>query len=280
MLTATLLALAAAALHATWNLLIKTSGDRLLASWGQFLFGAILFLPVVLVAGWPERAAWPFLGISAVIHVLYVEGLARAYQHGEFSLAYPLARGGGAMVAAIGGTLFLDDTLGVPSWAALAVVAVGLGSMVRPNAGRSALGWATFTALVIGSYSTIDAAGSKHSSNGFVYGVALTICSATMLSVWGVARGRGPAFVATWRGAWRLYVVAGVALTSAYSLVLVAVRIPGVSAGYVFTLRESSVVLGALAGWLLLKESMGRARLLSSVVVLLGMIGLVLAKGV
>ena len=37
--------------------------------------------------------------------------LARAYGAGDFSLAYPLARGGGAMVAAIGGVAFLDDQL-------------------------------------------------------------------------------------------------------------------------------------------------------------------------
>ncbi len=279
MLTATLLALAAAALHATWNLLIKTSGDRILASWGQFVFGAMLFIPVVVAIGWPERSAWPFLGASALIHVLYIEGLAKAYQHGEFSLAYPLARGGGAMIAAIGGTLFLHDQLGVWAWIALIVVAIGLGSMVRLSAGRKALGWASATGVVIGIYSTVDAAGSQRSSNGFAYGVALTMCSAVVLSIWCVALGRGPAFLATVRTEWSRYAVAGVALTAAYSLVLVAVRIEGVDAGYVFTLRESSVVLGALAGWLLLKESMGRTRLLSSVVVLAGMIGLVLTKG-
>ena len=53
MLAATLLALGSAALHATWNLLVKVSRDRLLAGWGQFLVGGILFAPVLLITGPP-----------------------------------------------------------------------------------------------------------------------------------------------------------------------------------------------------------------------------------
>ncbi len=279
MLYATLLTLAAALLHATWNLIIKTSGDRLLAAWGQFVGGAVLFLPVVLFAGWPNRSTWPFLAASSAIHVLYVEGLARAYHHGDFSFAYPLARGGGALVAAIGGAIALDDRLPARAWIALGVVALGLGSLVRPSTGRVAIAWAGFTALVIGTYTVIDASGARRSSNGFVYGVAVTIGAAVMLSIAGIVSGRGSEFVASWRVEWKRYAVSGVALTSAYSLVLVAVRLPGVQVGYVATLRESSVVLGALAGWLLLHEAMGRARLASSAIVLVGMIGLVVAKG-
>jgi drug/metabolite transporter (DMT)-like permease len=72
---------------------------------------------------------------------------------------------------------------------------------------------------------------------------------------------------------WRQYVVSGLFLTTAYALVLVAVRFAPV--GYVATLRESSVVLGALFGWLVLGESLGGRRLVSALVVTAGLVGLV-----
>ncbi|MCZ7535677.1 MAG: EamA family transporter [Acidimicrobiia bacterium] len=276
MLTATLLALVAAALHASWNLLMKTSDDRELAAWGQFLAGGIIFLPVLVVAGVPDRAAWPYLVASGLIHVLYVEGLVRAYHHGDFSLAYPLSRGGGALTAAVGGAILLDDTLRVPSWIALGIVAVGLGSLVQRGATRASLGWAALTAVVIGSYTLVDTAGARRTSNGFAYGVALTICAAIALSAVGMARGRGADLVATLRRSWWRYLASGLCLTGAYSLVLVAVRFAPV--GYVATLRESSVVLGAYAGWALLGERLALRRLASALVVTAGLVALVATR--
>ena len=69
---ATGLALGAAALHAVWNLLIKTAVDRDLAAWGQFVFGGLALLPVLVVTGAPTVAAWPFIAVSAIVHVFYV----------------------------------------------------------------------------------------------------------------------------------------------------------------------------------------------------------------
>ena len=273
MLTATVLALVAAVLHASWNLLIKTSDDRELAAWGQFAAGGLLFLPVLVVAGFPDRAAWPYLAASGLIHVAYVEGLVRAYHHGDFSLAYPLSRGGGALTAAVGGAVLLDDALKAAAWAALCVVAVGLGSLVQRGASRASLGWAALTALVIGTYTLIGTAGARRTDNGFAYGVALTICAAVALSGVGLARGRGGALVATIRTSWSRYLLSGLCLTGAYSLVLVAVRFAPV--GYVATLRESSVVLGAFAGWVLLGERLARRRLVSALVVTAGLVALV-----
>lgn len=279
MVAATLLALAAAALHAGWNLIVKTSADRELAAWGQFLAGSLLFLPILLYVGLPPGPAWWFLIASGLVHLVYVEGLVRAYHHGDFSFAYPLARGGGALVGALLGAALLDDNLEPMAWAALAVVAAGLISLVRPGATRASIGWASFTALIIGGYTAIDTAGVRRVGEGadrrFAYGIALTVCAAAALTVVGIARGRGGELASMIRTRWPLVLLSGLCLTGAYSLVLVAVSIPGVDLGYVATLRESSVVIGALVGWVLLKERLGGARLVSSVVVLAGMIWLI-----
>jgi drug/metabolite transporter (DMT)-like permease len=272
-LTATVLALAAAALHAGWNLVIKVSAARDLATWGQFLAGGLLFAPLLLFTGLPEGRAWPFLVASAIVHVAYVYGLISAYHHGDFSLVYPLARGGGALVAALVAAIALGDNLGAGEWAALAIVAAGLASLVRPGAPRTELAFAGATAVVIGTYTVIDAAGARRTTNGFAYAVTLTVLSAVALSVVGVARGRLPAFAASVRPMWWRYVFSGLCLTAAYGLVLAAVRFAPV--GYVATLRESSVVIGAAIGWLWLHESLGRRRLVSSCVVTAGLVALI-----
>ena len=276
MALATVLALVAAGLHASWNLLIKTADDRELAAWGQFVFGGVALLPLVLVLGFPAVEAWPFLVASAVIHLLYVYGLVNAYHHGDFSLAYPLARGGGALVAALLGAAVLGDTLPVGGWIALSVVAIGLASLVRPGAPRAELGFALLTAAVIGTYTVIDTAGSRHTTDGFAYGIVLTAATGGVLTAAAIGRGRGRDIVRSARAGWRRHLVSGLCLATAYSLVLVAVRFAPV--GYVATLRESSVVIGALLGWLVLHERLGGRRLVSSVVVAIGLVGLVVFR--
>jgi drug/metabolite transporter (DMT)-like permease len=276
LVTATFLALGSAVLHAAWNLLVKTSENRLLAAWGQFLVGGLLFLPLVPLVGVPEAKAWPFLAISSVVHVLYTLALVRAYHHGDFSFAYPLARGGGALLAAIGGVVFLGDVLSAPAWLAIAIVVGGLASLVQPHVTRLALLWAGLTAATIGVYTTLDAAGARRSSSGLGYGIVLVLGAGIALSVWLLVAGHASEIGPALRVDWRRYLAGGVCSTLAYSMVLIGVRLAPV--GYVAALRESSVVLGAAAGWLLLHERLGRARVASSAVVAGGLVLLIAVR--
>jgi drug/metabolite transporter (DMT)-like permease len=100
------------------------------------------------------------------------------------------------------------------------------------------------------------------------------VASAVAISVVLLVRGRGPALVAAMPDGWRTWAVAGTCTAAAYSMVLVAMRTAPV--GYVAVLRESSVVFGAGIGWLVLHEPLGGRRLVSSAVVLAGLIGLVI----
>jgi drug/metabolite transporter (DMT)-like permease len=269
---ATFLALGSAALHAAWNLLVKTSSDRLLAAWGQFLVGGLLFVPLLPLVGVPGASALPFLAASSLVHVLYVVALTRAYQHGDFSFAYPLARGAGALIAAIGGVLFLADSLPALAWLAIAIVVGGLASLVRPQVGRIALLWAGLTAATIGVYTTLDAAGARRSS-GLGYGIAITLGAGLALSVTLLGSRQGSRIGPALRQDWRRFLVGGVCSTVAYSMVLAGARLAPV--GYVAALRESSVILGAGAGWLFLHERLGRARLASAGVVTTGLVLLI-----
>lgn len=262
-------------LHATWNLLLKTapSADRDLASWGLFLVGGTFALPVVVVLGGPGLAAVPWLAVSGMLHVGYVTFLVAAYDHGDFSLAYPLARGGGALVAAVGGYAFLGDHLPWPAWVAIAVVVVALVSLVGPSVSLDTVRDALLTGTAIGAYTLVDAHGSRLSADSVAYGLASTSTAAAGISVAFLVRGRGPALRAAWPEHRLRWSVAGTCTAAAYALVVVAVRHAPV--GYVAMLRESSVVLGALVGWRILHEPLGGRRLVSSCAILAGLLGLI-----
>ena len=285
MLAATVLALCAAALHTAWNLFVKTSADRDLAAWGQFLFAGVMVVPVLFVIGWPAGASYPFLVASALVHVVYVVALVQAYTHGDFSFAYPLARGGGAMVAALGGVVLLGDVLSPGAWVAILIVAGGLVSLIRPGTSRASIGWALLTAATIGTYTLIDAQGARESADAVQYGFALMPFVAVTVTAANIARGRTSAFVRTLPAAWWRYALAGGFVTVAYTLVLVAVRLPvtpgseqHVPVGFVAMLRESSIVMGAAIGWLFLHEKLGRHRLVSSIVIVTGLVLLIAAN--
>ncbi|QYG92575.1 EamA family transporter [Iamia sp. SCSIO 61187] len=299
MLAATLLALGSALVHASWNLLIKTSDDRALAAWGQFSAAAALALVGLVVVGFPGWAALPYLAGTAAVHIVYLESLVAAYTHGDFSLSYPLARGGGAVLAALGSTLVLDDRLPALGWLAIAVAAAGLVGLrgrgvpvaddvvlgdaadVSARAGRAgeraALGFALLTAACIATYTIVDSAGSRAGESGVAYGLASVAASGVAISVANVLRPSRRARAALLRRDWRRHLAGGVGTLVAYTMVLVAVRRAPV--GYVTMLRESSVVIGALVGWLVLGEGLGRRRLAASGVILAGLVLLVAAGG-
>lgn len=274
-----MLALGAAGLHTTWNLLLKTvrTEDRDLTSWGLFLVGGLLVVPVVLVRGGPGLAALPWLALSAVIHLGYVTGLTVAYRDGDFSLAYPLLRGSGALVAAIVGGVVLGDHLPPAAWFAISIVVVGLVALVGRGTRPTTVRDAVLTGVCIGAYTVVDAHGVRVSSDAIAYGLSTTIGPAVTLSLLFASRGRAPALRDAFQRHRIRWSVAGLSTAVSYAMVVVAARYTEV--GRIAVLRESSVVLGVLAGWLLLGETMGRRRLLASGIVVGGMVLLVLARG-
>lgn len=271
MVAATLLALAAAVLHAGWNLLVKQRGDRWMALWGMFFVAGVLALPVYVAMGGMPASGWAWAAGTAAVHIGYTVGLARAYDHGDFSISYPIARGGGALLAAIGGVVLLDDRLGVLSSIGLGVAVLGL-VLLATGQGHVRVGAALGVAATIGTYTLIDAEGSRRTGTN-AYAMAVYTATAASTTVWGLARGRRREMVRALRSSWPTFAIGGAASAVAYAFVLAAVRRAPV--GYVTALRESSVVLAALAGWKLLGEDRVRRRLAAAAVVLVGLVLLV-----
>ena len=274
MLAATLLSLAAAVLHAGWNLAIKQSGDRLTALWAQFVVAGALGAVALVVAGGIPSEGYLWAGLSGLTHVPYCVFLARAYGAGDFGMVYPIARGGGALLAGIGGILFLDDRIGWLGFAGLCIVAVGL--MALSTGGRlHQVTDALVVALTIGVYTVCDARGVRVTDTP-VYAAASFVSTAAFTSIACLAAGRLPLLRDAVRARWRQFVLAGIATAVTYTLVQIALRRAPV--GYVTALRESSVLLAAILGQRVLSETAGRRRIAAAGGVVVGLVVLVVGR--
>ncbi len=273
MLLATALALGAAVLHATWNLIVKQSGNRQMALWGQFTIAGsmcALILIVWSIVDSPPEVAWPWAIASGAMHVPYLMTLARAYNRGDFSMSYPIARGAGALAATIGGIVLLDDSLSTVSFIGVIVTVAGL--MVLASSGsRHSILPALAVSVTIGIYSVIDAHGARE-SNAIAYSMALLASAAVMVSLWALVT-NCKEMLPTLKRHGKILAFSGAASGVAYGMVLVALQYAPV--GYVAALRESSVVIAAFAGWKMLNEGDHRIRLTSAALVFVGLATLV-----
>ena len=274
MLTATLLALAAAVLHASWNLWVKQSGDRWIALWGQMTAGGCVCAVILIFTGWPSNLAWWPVLASGVIHVVYIGALARAYTIGDFSVTYPIARGAGALLAAIGGVLFLNDHFTALSVFGIVIAIAGI-LLLAGKADASHVKAALLVSLTIGAYSVVDGHGSRL-TGGNLYPLVLFVATAVSTSAAGIAMGRTRDMVTAMRSRAHWFVLAGSASALTYWMVLIAMQQAPV--GYVTALRESSVVIVALVGTRYLGESDMRRRVVAALVVVAGLAVLIAGR--
>eukprot|EP01036_Dinobryon_divergens_P006643 gene6643-8826_t len=171
--------IAGAAMHAGWNALLKTGGDRMgimaLIALGHGI-PAALALPFV---GPLHPAAWPFVIGSLILHVGYRVFLVKAYEMGDMSQVYPLARGSAPLLTALIGILALGEA--VRPLAVLGIVVIGAGIVLMSLKGSEdlkrmnghALMFALVTAGFICAYTLADGLGARAALNPHAYAAML-----------------------------------------------------------------------------------------------------------
>jgi sugar phosphate isomerase/epimerase len=105
------LALAAAFVHAAWNLLLSGSEDTHSATAVALLTGAIVFAPVAAITWRLEHSAWPYIAASSSLELLYLVLLATAYATAAMGFVYPIARGSAPVLVLVAGGLPGDRDL-------------------------------------------------------------------------------------------------------------------------------------------------------------------------
>jgi drug/metabolite transporter (DMT)-like permease len=270
------LLLLSAILHTTWNLLLKQTDDKYIATWWSVLAGSLVFLPVLFFTGLPARETWVLLIASVCVEVIYYALLSAAYNDSDFSLVYPLARGTAPAFIALWSVLFLGEALSPGGLAGLIIVVLGLlivgGSdlfLGREKPQEKGILLALTIALLISIYSTIDGAAVKQTSAlpyaVLVFFMAPVFSSPVILKRYGTQR-----LALVWKTNRNRLIFIGLLTVCAYLLVLAAYSIAPIS--YSGAIREVSVVLGAFAGWRFLNEKLGGWRLFGSAIIFIGIL--------
>ena len=267
--------LAAALLHASWNLVLKSSSERLVAASAQVALGGIAFVPILVWRGFPTEVL-PFLLASAVVEVGYIFALATAYDRADLSFVYPIARGSAPVLIAAGAFLGLSDRVTGLGWVALALICGGVLTIGLSAPTRRGAQWSLVTGFLIATYVTIDGAGVRRTSDALAYTAALFLLTATLLIPFALLmRGRTVVGLAL-KAEWKRQLLAGVASLGSYSLLLYASKSAPLS--LVSAARESGVLFATLLGWWFLDERVIRLRLAAAALIALGVVLLALSR--
>jgi drug/metabolite transporter (DMT)-like permease len=265
-ISALLLALAAAAVHATWNLLLSGEEDTHAASAVALVFGTLVFVPAALINWRIDSAAVRYVASSSALELGYLALLATGYSVAAMSFIYPIARGSAPVLVLAVGAIAVGATVSALAAVGVVFVAVGI-VLVRglSAAGRPRdLGLALAVGGCIAGYTLIDKHGVVHASPLtyllVVLGVPAIVYS---LAVWRV---RGwPALRAAVN---RPTLLAGVGMFGAYALALAALRLA--PAASVAAVRESSVVMATVFLAVTGREKIGTERLAGAIAVVVG----------
>jgi drug/metabolite transporter (DMT)-like permease len=274
-LEVTLAVLGAALAHAAWNAMVKSSRDVLLDMTLVILGGAAAAAPFLFFVAPPARESWPYLAASVVSHVGYYIALVGAYRAGDLSHGYPIMRGVAPLLVSICALAWLQEAPTPTEWLGVLLICGGVLSLglagFHWRTSRVSTGWALANAVIIATYTLIDAAGVRLSASpaGYVLWLFVLDALAFPLFVFLLKRNQLAAYAA---GFWLRGLVGGVLSSAAYGVALWAMTRAPVAA--VAALRETSVIFAALIGAWLLKEGHFARRLAGAATVAAGVIAL------
>ena len=264
--------LGAALVHATWNALVKTDGDRLslikLMSATQVVVSVVLipFVPA------PSLESWPYLAASSVFNTGYMLMLNRAYAAGDLSLVYPIARGVAPLAVAIVSITVLGENLSFANQGAVLLIGLGITSLALTQRPTRLIDLRPFffaltTGAFIAAYTIVDGLGARAagSAHGYVVWLSLVTSLLIVACVHWLQQGRSRPVAQRTRTAG---IAAGMMSYASSWVVIWALTLAPLA--LVSALRETGVVFAVIIGVAVLKEPLSLSRLASVATTLLG----------
>ncbi len=269
------LVLFATVMHAVWNGMVKNYPDKVVAV-SSIVFGhfplsiiAIILLPV------PSLDCIPYIIASAIIHQGYQWYLLSAYQIGDLTKVYPIARGFGPLVATIISILILGlflDSIIIFSILLICVGIMILGLFDKENKNFKVLQLSLFTGFFIGLYSLIDGYGARVSLSAIVYmSWSFILSSLLFLVVLRIKKQKNIIQNVVKKGK-KIFWIGGSLSYIIYVIVVWAFTkapIPMVAA-----LRETSIFFSILIGYFFLQEKITTTKVISIILIVIGVIGI------
>ena len=272
-LTVLLVVLGAAFLHASWNAMVRVGTSRL----GAMVILSVMEIPmgaaVALMLPLPPVEVIPWLLASSLAHFAYKFFLAHAYEAGDLSRVYPIARGAAPMIAAVVGLVVLSDAVRPIEYLGIAVLGLGIATMARgvftDGESRRLLPFALGSALATASYTLLDGMGARIGGDGVAYVAWIYILDGLLFAT-GMVALRGPGLLRAGRQAWVMGSLASVASFGAYGASVWAMTQAPIA--LVAALRETSILFAVLIGWLIFGERMSTNKALAAGLIVGGVI--------
>ncbi|KXF77735.1 hypothetical protein ATN84_10420 [Paramesorhizobium deserti] len=273
--TVVLIVLLGAFLHASWNAVVKSNGDKFLNAVivvGAAGLIAALVLPFLPA---PDRSSWPFLAISMVLQVIYLCLVAAAYEGGDMSQAYPIMRGTPPLLVALASGPLIGEVLPLPRWIGIGLISCGVLALAFEARRRAVIGNGRTTALAlinavfIAAYTLVDGIGVRKSGAPAAYTMWVFLLNAIPLVLWTLAMHRERIWPHL-RGRLHLALIGGVGTLGSYGLALWAMTMAPVAV--VAALRETSILFAILISAIFLKERVGLRRVVAAVLIVIGVI--------
>jgi drug/metabolite transporter (DMT)-like permease len=270
-----LVVLFAAALHAAWNAVIKSSDDKfydtVLVTLGSAAVAALL-LPWVAL---PAPASRPYVIASVIIHIAYFSLVALAYRLGDMSYIYPLMRGLAPMLTAIAASIVIEP---LTPGGKIGIILLSSGILLLTSeawwsrkVGLRPTAAAIVNAVVIAMYTLTDGVGLRLSGNPWSYVTWLFLFQPAPFLVFFVFT-RRIGFLKHIERRWRTGVLVGLCTFTSYGIALYAMAY--IPIALVAALRETSVIFGAIIATVFLGERFGPLRYAAAALVTAGAVAM------
>lgn len=278
-LTVFLAAIAAAVLHASWNVIVKLNLDRFLALFLIQTLMGVMGLGMLLAFGIPAAESWPYALASGILHTGYNLFLARSYRTADLSQVYPIARGTAPLMTLAGSWAFANEsvTLLISVGVLILVLGIWMTAVAKDKAIRMdglTLFFALGTSVFIAAYTIVDGLGGRASGSPSAYAGLVFALDAVFLLVTGIGL-RGPGIIRTVAPFWKSGVLGAALSASAYWIVIWAMAHAPIAA--VAALRETSILFVIAMSVAVLKERVTRGRILGAALIVAGAVVLRLA---
>jgi drug/metabolite transporter (DMT)-like permease len=264
--------------HALWNLAARKISGDITVLWLAFALGTAVLMPICAFIWWQgtplvlTQPAVLCLLATGILHAIYFALLSWAYEEGEISMVYPVARGSGVGLTALAAWSILGEHISLLGAAGIGLILCGILILSAPallrGHDRRSFKLALGVGLSIVAYSLVDKVGVSHMP--LLYYVGGMWLLSTLLRwpfVWRLRRGT---FLTTARQQWRSIAFIGLGSLGTYLLILYAYTKGPVS--YIVAARESSVVIGAILGFVFLKEHFAPFKLVGVLGIAAGLI--------
>jgi drug/metabolite transporter (DMT)-like permease len=263
--------LGAAFLHALWNSLLKVGTSRMgamvILSIGEIPIG----LAVVMARPALDWSVAPWVIAAGCAHFFYKLFLTYAYERGDLSRVYPIARGSAPLMVGLVSPFFLPDVITPVEFAGIAVLGLGILLMAQGvfanGENRRLIPYALGSACATATYTLIDGQGARVAGDAVAY-IAWVFVVDGLFFAGGMLAWKGAAVVPRQARAWGVGMIAAAASFGAYAVSVWAMTIAPIAV--VAALRETSILFAVMIGWLVFGEKMTRGKALAALVIVGG----------